>query len=334
MFFIAHTGKGSDSRLELSSTERPIPRCGEVLIEVAAAGVSRPDILQRKGAYPPPADASPILGLEVSGHVVEIGDGVSRNLLGKPVCALTNGGGYAQYVAVPAPQSLPIPDHVSLEEAASLPETFFTVWSTLFMKAKLNSGEFVLVHGGASGIGSTAIQLANAFGARVLTTAGSDDKVRFCNRLNVEKAWNYHNVDFVHEVLLYTNGRGVDVILDIIGGDYLDKNMQAAAVDGRIVQIGLMGGIKTQINMMPLLTKRLTLMGATLRSQSNEQKGKIAQELLQLVWPLFSSKKVIPLVYQYFPFTEANEAHRLLEENAVTGKVVLTTVYNDVRCLP
>ncbi|AMX02189.1 NAD(P)H-quinone oxidoreductase [Microbulbifer thermotolerans] len=324
MRFIDLPEYGGPEVLQLSEGEKPRPAAGEVLIKVAAAGVNRPDIVQRKGLYPPPPGASPIPGLEVAGEVVAVGEGAVRWHVGDRVCALTNGGGYADYVTVPAGQCLPVPQGLSPVEAAALPETFFTVWSNVFDRGRLQAGEVFLVHGGSSGIGTTAIQLASQFGARVFATAGSDDKCRACESLGAERAINYRAEDFVEVVRAATDERGADVILDMVGGDYIARNMKAAAMDGRIVNIAYLQGAKVQVNMLPVMLKRLILTGSTLRPRSAEEKAAIAQALEEKVWPLIEKGKIRPQVYATFPLPEAAEAHRLMESGAHVGKIVLT----------
>ncbi|MCX2778840.1 NAD(P)H-quinone oxidoreductase [Microbulbifer thermotolerans] len=324
MRFIDLPEYGGPEVLQLSEGEKPRPAVGEVLIKVAAAGVNRPDIVQRKGLYPPPPGASPIPGLEVAGEVVAVGEGAARWHVGDRVCALTNGGGYADYVTVPAGQCLPVPQGLSPVEAAALPETFFTVWSNVFDRGRLQAGEVFLVHGGSSGIGTTAIQLASQFGARVFATAGSDEKCRACESLGAERAINYRAEDFVEVVRAATDERGADVILDMVGGDYIARNMKAAAMDGRIVNIAYLQGAKVQVNMLPVMLKRLILTGSTLRPRSAEEKAAIAQALEEKVWPLIEKGKIRPQVYATFPLPEAAEAHRLMESGAHVGKIVLT----------
>jgi putative PIG3 family NAD(P)H quinone oxidoreductase len=283
---------------------------------VAAAGVNRPDIMQREGKYPPPPGASDIPGLEIAGTIVGRED--------ERVCALVAGGGYAEYCVVPVEQVLPIPDGVSDIEAAAIPETFFTVWTNLFDRGRLAAGESVLVHGGTSGIGTTAIQLARAFGAKVIATAGSREKCDACVRLGAARAVNYHDEDFVEAVRLATDARGVDVILDIIGGDYLPRNLTCLALNGRLVQIGLIGGSKASMDLRMLLQKRATLTGSTLRARTPAEKGMIARALEGRVWPLLGRGEVRPVVHSTFPLAHAADAHRSLEAGSVIGKVVLT----------
>jgi putative PIG3 family NAD(P)H quinone oxidoreductase len=302
---------------------RPEPGPGEVLIEVAAAGVNRPDILQRQGGYPPPPGASNIPGLEVAGRVVALGPGASRWQVDDEVCALVAGGGYAEYCAAPAQQCLPVPGDLDLVAAATLPETFFTVWTNVFERGRLQSGETFLVHGGSSGIGTTAIQLAAAFGARVFATAGSAAKCAACERLGAERAINYREEDFVAAIDQATGGRGVDVILDMVGGDYIQKNIKLLAPDGRLVNIAFLKGSKAEVNLLPVMVKRLTLTGSTLRPRSVAEKGAIARALEEKVWPLLAAGRVRPVIEGRFPLTRAADAHRLMESSAHIGKIVL-----------
>jgi NADPH2:quinone reductase len=313
----------------LRPVERPMPEPGanEILVRIHAAGVNRPDLMQRQGRYPPPPGASDIPGLELSGTVVSVGpvlDGESsRWAEGDLVCALVAGGGYAEYAVVPSPQALPVPAGVDPISAAALPETYFTVWTNVFRRGQLRTGEALLVHGGTSGIGTTAIQLARAFGAVVYATAGSDVKCTACEKLGA-RAINYKTSDFVAELHAVTSGRGVDIILDIVGGDYLARNFEALSVDGRLVQIGLQGGTSTTINLATLMQRRLTITGSTLRSRSVAEKAAIAREVEQHVWPLLSSGIVAPVIDRTLPLEEAAEAHRLLESGDIIGKIVLT----------
>jgi putative PIG3 family NAD(P)H quinone oxidoreductase len=304
----------------------PVPQIGpsELLIRVSAAGINRPDLLQRQGHYPPPPGASLIPGLEVAGEIAALGSEVRGWRVGDLACALLAGGGYAQYAAVPAVQCLPIPAGLTLQQAASLPETFFTVWLNVFQRAGLQPGESLLVHGGASGIGTTAILLASAFGARVLTTAGTAEKCAACVALGAERAINYHTEDFVAAVREHTQGRGVDVILDMVGGEYVPRNIAAAATDGRIALIAVQGGAQAQIDLRQLLTKRLKIMGATLRPQSSAAKGALAQDLLNEVWPLFVERRLTaPPIHARFSLEAAAAAHALMESGAHIGKIVL-----------
>ncbi|WP_288130411.1 NAD(P)H-quinone oxidoreductase [Microbulbifer sp.] len=315
---------GAPEVMTLADGPAPEPAAGEVLIQVKAAGVNRPDVMQRLGLYPPPPGASPILGLEVAGEVAAVGEKVERWRVGDSVCGLTNGGGYAEYAVVPADQCLPIPDGLSMVEAAALPETFFTVWSNVFQRGQLKPGEVFLVHGGSSGIGTTAIQLAHAVGARVFATAGSAEKCTACERLGAERAINYREEDFVEVVRKATEDGGADVILDMVGGDYVDRNIRVAAKDGRIVNIAFLNGPKVEINMLPVMLNRLVLTGSTLRPQPAEVKAGIASELEAEVWPLVVTGKVGPQIAATFPLEEVVEAHRLMESSAHIGKIVLT----------
>src|SRR5580658_6888240 len=310
----------------LEPTQCPVPAAGsaELLIRVFAAGVNRPDVLQRQGHYPPPAGASPIPGLEVAGEIAALGAEVRDWRVGDLVCALLAGGGYAQYAAVPGVQCLPIPPGLTLPQAATLPETFFTVWLNLFRRAGLQPGETVLVHGGASGIGTTAILLASAFGARVLTTAGSAEKCAACQALGADRAINYRAEDFVVAVRESTQGRGADVILDMVGGDYVQRNIEAAATDGRIALIAVQGGAHAEIDLRQILVKRLKIMGATLRPQSSAAKGRLAQDLLNDVWPLFADRRLTaPPIHARFDLVAASDAHALMESGQHVGKIVL-----------
>lgn len=313
---------GEPDVLRPAERPRPEPRNGEVLVRVEAAGVNRPDIMQRQGKYPPPPGASELPGLEIAGEVVDA-RGDTRWRAGDRVCALVAGGGYAEYCAVPAPQCLPIPAGMDAVTAAAIPETYFTVWTNLFQRGALKAGERVLVHGGTSGIGSTAIQLARAFGATAFATAGTEEKCDACRRLGAADAINYRTRDFVQAVKELTGGEGVDVILDIIGGDYLPRNIECLRLHGRLLQVGLMGGAKSHINLRPILQNRLTLTGSTLRPRTVEEKGAIARELEAKVWPLLERGEVRPAVHATFPLREAAEAHRLLESGEVVGKIVL-----------
>ena len=295
----------------------------EVLIKVAAAGINRPDIIQRSGNYPAPKDASPILGLEVAGEITAIGSDVSTLQIGDRVCALTNGGGYAEFVAVPEAQCLPVPDGLTMVEAAALPETAFTVWSNVFDRAALKTGESFLVHGGSSGIGTTAIQFAKLMGAKVFTTAGSAEKCSTCRELGADIAINYHENDFLEELKNATEGKGVDVTLDMVGGDYIQKNLKLAALEGRIVNIAYLQGPVVKVNFLPVMLKRLTVSGSTLRPQPPEVKAQIAQELLKHVWPFYADKTIKPVIAKVFPFDQVSDAHRLMESNQHIGKIVL-----------
>lgn len=301
----------------------PVPAAGEVLVRVAAAGINRPDVIQRQGHYPPPAGASDIPGLEVAGTVAALGDGVAGLAIGDTVCALVSGGGYAEYCTAAAECCLPPPAGYDMVRAAALPETFFTVWHNLFQRARLQPGEIVLVHGGSSGIGTTAIQLAKAFGARVLTTAGSEEKCRACERLGAERAIDYRTEDFAEVVAEVTNRKGVNVILDIVGGDYLPRNVKALAADGRLVIIAFLKGSKVEVNFMPVMLKRLTITGSTLRPQPVAAKATIARELKERVWPLLDAGRIAPVVHARFPLDQAAAAHQMMESSAHIGKIIL-----------
>ncbi|MBX6425560.1 MAG: NAD(P)H-quinone oxidoreductase [Variibacter sp.] len=303
----------------------PQPKEGEILVKVAAAGVNRPDVMQRKGLYPPPPGAPDIPGLEIAGEVVAVGPGVARWTRGDRVMALVSGGGYAAYCAAHESHALPIPPGMSDVEAAAVPETFFTVWTNLFDRGALKSGETVLIHGGTSGIGTTAIQLAKAFGARVFTTAGSDEKCAACRKLGADLAINYRTQDFVREVKQATDGKGVDVILDMVAGEYVTRNYEAAAADGRIVQIAVQGGPKATVDVSKLMLKRLTHTGSTLRARPVADKAAVARAVEANVLPLLASGKVKPIIFRTFPLVEAAAAHALMESSTHIGKIVLTT---------
>ncbi|WP_342077882.1 NAD(P)H-quinone oxidoreductase [Yoonia sp. SS1-5] len=306
----------------LTLTERPMPEAGhdQVVIKVAYAGVNRPDALQRAGLYNPPPGASDLPGLEAAGEVVAVGAGVTTPNIGDQVCALLPGGGYAEFVATPAAHCLPVPYPLSLAQAACLPETFFTVWSNVFMRGGLQAGERFLVHGGSSGIGTTAIQLADAFGARVFTTAGTDDKCAACTRLGAELAINYKTEDFVERLRALG---GADVILDMVGGPYMQRNLKSLADDGRLVQIAFLQGMKAELNMVQLMTRRLTMTGSTLRPQSDLAKARIADALRAQVWPLLNAGKIAPVMDQEFTLADAAAAHARMESSAHIGKIVL-----------
>ena len=309
----------------LALGERPVPAPGveEVLIRVAAAGINRADVMQRQGKYPPPPGASDILGLEVSGTIAAVGSGVSEWNVGDLTCALAAGGGYAEYCLVPAPQCLPVPDGVALVDAAALPETYFTVWTNVFERGRLVAGETFLVHGGSSGIGTTAISIARLFGARVFATAGSAEKCAACECLGAERAVNYRTENFAAVVKEATDGRGVDVILDIVGGDYLQRNLDSLAAEGRLVLIALMGGATAEINLATLMSRRLILTGSTLRTRSVGEKAEIARALRERVWPHIATRQLQPVVHAKYPLAEAAEAHRVMEGSAHIGKLLL-----------
>jgi NADPH2:quinone reductase len=303
----------------------PVPSAGEVLIRVAAAGINRPDVLQRRGVYPPPPGVSDIPGLEVAGAIEAVGSGVHEWRVGDRVCALVAGGGYATMCVAPAPQCLPVPATLDDVAAAAVPETFFTVWTNVFDRGRLETGETALFHGGSSGIGTTAIQLAVARGATVFVTAGSDEKCRACQELGAAVAINYRTRDFVEAVREVTGGRGVDLILDIMGGSYVPRNIAALATDGRLVQIGLLESDSTTIDLRRILGRRLTITGSTLRPRTVEEKGTIAAALRREVWPLVEAGQVKPVVYRTFPLHEAAAAHQLMESSEHIGKIVLVT---------
>jgi NADPH2:quinone reductase len=309
----------------LVATERPRPALGrgDVLIRVAAAGVNRPDVMQRQGKYPPPPGASDIPGLEVAGTIEEVAGDVRDWRVGDRVCALVSGGGYAEYCVAPAGQCLPIPAGLDFTSAAGIPETFFTVWANVFELGRLTEGEALLVHGGSSGIGTAAIQLAGRFGAQVFATAGSAEKCAACERLGAERAINYREEDFVAVLRDATGGRGVDVILDMVGGDYLQRNIDSLAVEGRLVQIALVAGLRAWINLLPVLQRRLTITGSTLRPQSTERKSAIASALRARVWPLIEAGDVRPVIHATFPLRDAALAHRVMESGLHVGKLVL-----------
>jgi len=310
----------------LGPASRPLPQAGagEVLIKVAAAGVNRPDCLQRQGSYPPPKGASDIPGLEVAGEVIALGDGVKDLKVGDRVCALVTGGGYAEYCAAPAVQCLPVPKGYSMAQAAALPETFFTVWVNVFQRSGLQPGESFLVHGGTSGIGTTAIQLAKAFGCTVFATAGSAEKVKACKDLGADHAIDYKTEDFVEVVKAATGGKGVDVILDMVGGDYIPRDIKALAEDGRLSFIAFLGGPKAEVNFAAVMMKRLTITGSTLRARPVAVKAQLAAELKEKVWPLLDAGEVAPVMAAAFPLAEAAKAHALMESSDHIGKIVLT----------
>ena len=323
MRYIAAREPGPPDVLALAEGPLPKPQAGEVLIEVVAAGVNRPDCLQRSGAYPPPSDASPIIGLEVAGTIVALGEGAHGVVVGDRVCALTPGGGYAEYCTTPAGWCLPVPKGMTEVEAASLPETFFTVWNNLFDRGRLRCGETVLIHGGTSGIGLTAIQLAKQIDTTVITTAGSDEKAAFCRTIGADHAINYKTQDFVAEVARITGKRGVDVVLDMVGGDYIEKNLRCLALEGRLVIIAFLRGSKVEIDWRHIMLRRLTVTGSTLRASPLERKLELAQALRQNVWPLLDSREVKTVVHRVFPLAEAAAAHTLMESGAHIGKLVL-----------
>jgi NADPH:quinone reductase len=311
---------------QLKTATRPVPKPGdeEVLVKVAAAGVNRPDVMQRQGRYPPPAGASDLPGLEIAGEIVALGPKVSHLSIGDKVTALLPGGGYAAYAVAAAPLCLPVPAGISMVEAAAIPETYFTVWTNLFDRGRCKAGDIVLIHGGTSGIGTTAIQLAAAWGASAFATAGSDVKARACERLGAVRGINYQTEDFVQVMRAQTGGKGVDVTLDMVAGSYVARNLDLAALEGRIVVISLLGGSKAEINVAMILTKRLTLTGSTLRARTVAQKAEVAAAVHKNVWPLLAAGRVRPVIHATFPLAEACEAHRLMETSNHIGKIVLT----------
>ena len=311
---------------QLKPNKRPVPQPGdqEVLVRVAAAGVNRPDVMQRQGRYPPPPGASDLPGLEVAGEIAALGSNVSGLSVGDKVTALLAGGGYAEYAIAAAPLCLPVPGGISMVEAAAIPETFFTVWTNLFDRGRCKAGDTVLIHGGTSGIGTTAIQLAAAWGARVFATAGSDDKARACERLGAARGINYRTEDFVEVIRAATGGAGVDVTLDMVAGSYVARNLEIAALEGRVVTISLLGGSRAEVNMGMILTKRLTLTGSTLRSRTVAQKAEVAEAVRKNIWPLLAAGRVRPVIHATFPLAEAAAAHRLMETSNHIGKIVLT----------
>jgi len=318
------TEHGKPEVLRVGERAVPQPKQGEVLVRVAAAGVNRPDVLQRMGHYPVPPGASDIPGLEIAGTVAAVGEGVSTWNVGDALCALVQGGGYAEYCTAPAPQCLPIPKGLTAVDAASLPETFFTVWSNVYDRARLAPGESFLVQGGTSGIGVTAIQMAKAFGHKVLATAGSPQKCSACVELGADRAINYRTEDFVAVVKEVTEGRGVNVILDMVGGEYVDRELKCLADDGRLVIIAMLGGARSNVNLNEILRRRLTVTGSTLRPRPVSFKGAIARALREKVWPHIESGAIKPVVYRIFPLAEAAHAHALMESGAHIGKIVLS----------
>ncbi len=324
MLFVDVPQPGGPDAMRLSTGPLPTLRSGEVLIHVQAAGVNRPDVVQRMGHYPPPPGASPVLGLEVAGEVAAVGEGAALSV-GDKVCALANGGGYAEYCAVPATQCLPWPDGYDAVRAAALPETFFTVWANLFTIGQLQPGQAALVHGGSGGIGTTAIQLATAFGARVYVTAGSQAKCDACVELGATAAINYKAEDFVERIKALTEGAGVNVVLDIVGGPYAQKNLRCLAMDGKLVVIAVSGGTKAEsLDLVPVMTRRLTITGSTLRPRTPAQKQAIAEALHAKVWPLLSEGRCAPVIHRVFPLSDVAAAHRLMESSEHIGKIMLT----------
>jgi NADPH:quinone reductase len=323
MTVVEIAGAGGPEVLRAATRPVPQPSNGEVLLRVEAAGVNRPDVMQRLGKYPPPPGASDIPGLEIAGTVVAVGSG-GRWRSGDRVCALVAGGGYAEYCVAPAVQCLPFPEGVDAVSAAAIPETFFTVWTNLFQRGKLHSGERVLIHGGTSGIGTTAIQLAHAFGAVVYATAGSQNKADACVGLGAARAINYRSEDFVEVIRRDTSGAGVDVVLDIVGGDYFPRNLECLALEGRLVQIGVIAGAQSTVDLRRILQRRLTITGSTLRARSVDEKGSLAREVETHVWPLIAAGRVRPIIDRTFALADAADAHRRMESSEHIGKIVLT----------
>jgi len=324
MRYVDHGNGGGPEVLNLATREVPELGAGEVLIEVVAAGVNRPDCIQRSGRYPPPADASPHLGLEVAGRIVALGQGVTEWKIGEAVCALANGGGYAEYAAAPAGQVLPVPAGLTMLQAAALPETYFTVWANLVERGRLAAGDTVLIHGGSSGIGITAIQIAKAWGATVICTVGNAQKAAACLALGADAAIDYRQQDFVAQTLKITGSRGVNLILDMVGGTYVEKNLKLLAVDGRLVQIAFLQPSKVEIDLMPIMTKRLTVTGSTMRPRSAANKADLAAALRSHVWPLLEQGRLLPSIYKVFALEQAAEAHALMESSEHIGKIMFS----------
>ncbi len=324
MKVIDHRPGGDASCIRLIEADQPTPKAGEVLIQVSYAGVNRPDILQRSGSYPPPPDASPFMGLEVSGTIVAVGDGVPKQRVGEQVCALTPGGGYAEFVVAPADHCMPIPAGLDLRTAACLPETFLTVWANLIERGQLRAGQSVLIHGGSSGIGTTAIGFSKWAGAsRIFTTVGSEDKARICRELGADRPILYKSEDFAQVIKDETNGQGVNLVLDMVGGDYLPKHLKCLALEGRLVQIAFLSGAKVEMDWTMLMMKRLTFTGSTLRARSVEEKARIALTMQQAIWPELQRGRLLPIIHAEFPLAQAEEAHRLMESSQHVGKIVL-----------
>jgi len=323
MTVVAITEPGGPLMLKPQKRIVPSPEAGEILIRVRAAGVNRPDVLQRKGAYPPPPGASDLPGLEVAGEVAAVGRQTERWKVGDSVCALVPGGGYAEYCRVHGSNALPVPGGFTMSEAAALPETFFTVWHNVFQRGGLKAGETLLVHGGSSGIGTTAIQLAKAFGATVIVTAGRDEKCAACIELGADRAINYRSEDFVAAVKEFTRGDGANVILDMVGGDYIARNLRCIALEGRLVIIAFLHGSRVEVDWMPIMLKRLTVTGSTMRASPVERKVAIAAALRERVWPLYASGRVMPVIHRVFPLADAAAAHALMESSQHVGKIML-----------
>lgn len=322
MRYVDHGNGGGPEVLKVATREVPELGAGEVLIEVIAAGVNRPDCIQRSGRYPPPADASPHLGLEVAGRIVALGQGVTEWKIGEAVCALANGGGYAEYAAAPAGQVLPVPAGLTMLQAAALPETYFTVWANLVERGRLAAGDTVLIHGGSSGIGITAIQIAKAWGATVICTVGNAQKAAACLALGADAAIDYRQQDFVAQTLKITGSRGVNLILDMVGGTYVEKNLKLLAVDGRLVQIAFLQPSKVEIDLMPIMTKRLTVTGSTMRPRSAANKADLAAALRTHIWPMLEQGRLLPSIYKVFALEQAAEAHALMESSEHIGKIM------------
>jgi len=324
MHVVEIAAPGGPEQLKPAMRPLPHPGAGEVLVRVAAAGVNRPDVMQRQGRYPPPPGASDLPGMEIAGEIVELGTDVSGWELGDQITSLLPGGGYAAYAIAAAPLCMRLPAGLSMVEAAAIPETYMTVWTNLFERGGCKAGDTVLIHGGTSGIGTTAIQLAAAWGARVFATAGSPEKARACEKLGAERGIDYRSEDFVAIIRAATGGYGIDITLDMVAGSYVQRNLDIAAVEGRIVTISMLGGSRAEINMNTVLPKRLTLTGSTLRSRTVAQKAAVADAMQRNVWPLLSEGRARPVIYKTFPLSQASEAHRLMESSAHIGKIVLT----------
>ena len=323
MTVVAISKPGGPEVLVPETRALPVPKAGEILVKVAAAGVNRPDVAQRSGSYPPPPGASDLPGLEIAGEVVALGEG-AKHKIGDKVMSLVAGGGYAQYCIAQDAQAMTVPPQLTMQEAGAIPETLMTVWHNVFERGALKAGETLLIHGGSSGIGTMAIQLAKAFGARVFATAGGPEKCRACTELGADRAIDYHQEDFVQVVKEATGGKGVDVILDMVGGDYLPRNVDALAPDGRHVSIAFLRGGKVPVNFFPVMLKRLTMTGSTLRSRPAADKAVIADHLLQRVWPLLAERRVRPVLHKVFPLAQAADAHSLMESNKHIGKIALS----------
>ncbi|MET0173822.1 MAG: NAD(P)H-quinone oxidoreductase [Agrobacterium vaccinii] len=324
MRFVDLPSFGAPEVMTFATGPLPSPKAGEILVKVAAAGINRPDVAQRQGHYPAPKDASPVLGLEIAGEVVALGDGVTDYRLGDQVCGLANGGGYAEYCVLPAGQALPFPKGYDAVKAAAVPETFFTVWANLFQMAGLTEGESVLIHGGTSGIGTTAIQLAKAFGAEVYATAGSKEKCDACEKLGAKRAINYRDEDFAEVIKAETGGKGVDVILDMIGASYFEKNLSSLAKDGCLSIIAFLGGnIAEKVDLRPIMVKRLTVTGSTMRPRTADEKRAIRDELVAEVWPLLEAGTIAPVIHDVIDFDHVADGHRLMESSSHIGKIVM-----------